>query len=77
MATESSSQKGRIETSVQLLRRLEQHDWEHSRSDEYHEWRSGRDDWDEIKAGARSVPNGAIITKHYQIARKYAYYGHE
>lgn len=76
MATESSSRKGKIESPAQLLRRLEEHDWLHSRSDDHREWKAGKRDWDAIQQGAIDVSNGAIILKHYVIARNYAYYGH-
>jgi len=77
MATESSSRKGVPENPVQLLRRLEQHDWNYSRSDDHREWRAGRDDWDEIMTGVKSVPNGKAIFTMYFAARNLAYYGHE
>ena len=77
MATESSSRKGVPENPVQLLRRLEQHDWNYSRTDDHREWKTGTHDWDEIMEGIKSVPNGARIAKHYIRARNLAYYGHE
>ncbi len=76
MVTESSSLRGRIETPVQLLQRLERHDWLHSRSDDHREWRAGKQDWEQIQQGAIDVSNGEIIMKHYLLARSYAYYGH-
>ena len=77
MATESSSQKGAIESPVQLLRRLEKHDWYYAMSDDHREWRAGKDDWGEILEGEKTVPNGAAILEHYVAARSLAYYGHE
>ena len=77
MATESSSLKGKIESPVQLLKRLEQHDWGYSRSDDHREWKAGKQDWEEIQHGATSVPNGAAILKHYAAAWNLANYGHE
>lgn len=77
MVTESSSLKGEIKTPVELLKRLEQHDWGHSRSDDIREWKVGKQDWDEIVAGAKSVPNGEQIMEHYVLARNLADYGHE
>lgn len=77
MATESSSLKGKIDTPVQLLQRLEQHDWEYSRSDDIREWKAGRSDWEQIADGIKSVPNGMAVYKHYVTARNLAYYGHE
>jgi len=76
MATESSSSKALIESPVQLLKRLEQHDWGYSRSDDHREWKAGKQDWDEIVAGAKSVPNGEQIMEHYVLARNLADYGH-
>ena len=77
MATESSSWKGEIESPVQLLKRLEKHDWDFARSDSPSDWRTGQDNWDAIKKGVRIVPNGKAIFKHYVAARNLAYYGHE
>ncbi len=77
MATELSSLKESISSPAQLLRRLEQHDYLHSRSDDHREWTAGRQDWDEIKQGAETVPNGREIMTHYLKARNLAYYGHE
>lgn len=77
MVTESSSLKGAIESPVQLLRRLEKHNWDHTRSGDNREWILGKIDWDEIKRGIESVPNGVAILEHYVAARSLAYYGHE
>ena len=76
MATESSSRRGVPENPVQLLKRLEQHDWHYARSDDIREWKAGKQDWDEIVAGAKSVPNGEQIMEHYVLARNLADYGH-
>ena len=77
MATESFSSKGPIESSAQLLRRLEDHDWYHAMSDDHRVWKAGKQDWDEITEGTKSVPNGAAIKKHYVAAWSLVNYGHE
>lgn len=77
MAKELSSQTGVIATSKQLLKRLEQHDYNSQSNVNAQIWRAGIDDWDEIRKGAESVPNGADIMKHYMAARSLVEYGHE
>ena len=77
MATESSSLRGAILSPVQLLKRLEQHDWYYAMSDDHRSWQSGRDNWEQIEAGAKVVPNGAAILKNYVAAWNLANYGHK
>ena len=77
MGTESSSSRGKIESPVQLLKRLEQHDWGYSRSDDHREWKAGKQDWEQIKQGMESVSNGVAIFGHYTAAWNLANYGHE
>ncbi len=77
MALESSLPKGTISTAPQLLRRLEEHDWEYLMSDDHSAWTAGAKDWDEIVEGTKSVPNGSSIRIAYQTARNLAYYGHK
>lgn len=77
MGMGSSLWKGPVTTPVQLLRRLEQHDWLYAMSDDHRSWQRGNDDWEEITAGAKIVPNGAAILKNYVAARNLANYGHK
>lgn len=77
MGTESSWLKGTIENPVQLLKRLEAHDWDSERSNDTQRWRAGIDDWEEIQNGIFFVPDGKAIHEHYVAARNLANYGHE
>lgn len=77
MATESSSLKGTIQSPAQLLKRLEQHDYDSQRGSDAQTWSAGIDDWDAITLGAKSVPHGASILRHYLAARSLVEYGHE
>ena len=76
MGTESLWLKGPVETPVQLLKRLEAHDWDHKKCGDTRRWMAGNTDRAEILLGAKSVPNGKEIMKYYRIAWNLANYGH-
>lgn len=77
MAKESSSSKGAVENPLQLLRRLEEHDYHHVTESDTQRWADGKEDWTQIKQGVNLLPNGQAILDHYIAARMLATYGHE